>query len=272
MGIFNGNSIYNDGGAGGGGGYNDGGQIVDGDFMKIENNAVSTYDNVNNRDTLNFYLEPGDGEQLNAVVELTTAVNSTVNVYVLQNGLYYLLGNVGGNTIAAGNDYKVNIIGNSYSVEQVSGNLTLEYVDINGVNIKVKKLGSRYWTVENVNNIIISDFKERNGQRYYKHDSVKDVEINGFHVPEQIAFNELLSVYGNDALRSTDMWSTVAGSNTSGFDAKPYGVIRNDNINESYTEMAFFVSKDSGHFYLSYGGQGYSVSNNYATLRLCKDV
>lgn len=119
MGVFNGNSIYNYGGAGGGGGYNDGGQIVDGDFMKIENNAVSTYNNVN-RDTLNFYLEPSDGEILNDVVELTTAVNSTVNVYVLRNGLYYLLGNIGGVTVEAGKEYKVNILGNSYDVENIS--------------------------------------------------------------------------------------------------------------------------------------------------------
>lgn len=119
MGVFNGNSIYNDGGAGGGGGYADGGQIVDGDFMKIENNAVSTYDNVN-RDTLNFYLEPADGEIINTVIELTTAVNSTVNVYVLRNGLYYLLGNIGGDTVETGKEYKINIFGNSYEVENIS--------------------------------------------------------------------------------------------------------------------------------------------------------
>ena len=119
MGVFNGNSIYNDGGAGGGGGYNDGGQIVDADFMKIENNAVSTYDNIN-RNTLNFYLDPSEGEILNAVVELKTAVNSVVNVYVFKNGLYYLLGNIGGDTVAAGNEYKVIILGNSYEVENIS--------------------------------------------------------------------------------------------------------------------------------------------------------
>ena len=119
MGVFNGDSIYNEGGSGGGGGYKDGGQILDGDFMKIENNAVSTYENVN-RNTLNFYLEPGEGEVLNAVVELTTAVNSTVNVYAFKNGLFYLLGSSGTNTVTAGNEYKINILGNSYDVENIS--------------------------------------------------------------------------------------------------------------------------------------------------------
>ena len=118
MGVLNGDSIYNNGN-GGGGGYADGGQIVDGDFMKIENNAVSTYDNVN-RNTLNFYLEIGEGEVLNAVVELTTAVNSTVKVYVFRNGLYYLLENISGDTVEAGNEYKVIILGNSYDVEKIS--------------------------------------------------------------------------------------------------------------------------------------------------------
>jgi hypothetical protein len=118
-GIFNGNSIYKSGGGGGGGGYHDGGALVDADFIKVENNSISTYDNMT-RNEINFYFEPKDGEILNSVVELTTAVNSNVNVYVLKNGLYYILGNIGGNSVNAGDDYKVNIIGDSYTVEQVN--------------------------------------------------------------------------------------------------------------------------------------------------------
>lgn len=118
-GIFKGNSIYKSGGGGGGGGYHDGGALADADFIKVENNSISTYDNTT-RNEINFYFEPQDGEILNSVVELTTAVNSNVNVYVLKNGLYYLLGNIGGNSVNAGNDYKVNITGDSYAVEQVT--------------------------------------------------------------------------------------------------------------------------------------------------------
>lgn len=137
-GIFKGDSIYKSGGGGsGGGGYNDGGQIVDADFMKVENNAVSSYDNVS-RDPINFYFEPDDGDILNSIIELTTAVNATVNVYVLKNGFYYLLGNIGGDTVTAGNDYKVNIIGDSYSVEQITvGGVTPEFAVIGNQTVKV---------------------------------------------------------------------------------------------------------------------------------------
>jgi hypothetical protein len=117
-GIFKGDSIYKSGG--GGGGYKDGGQLVDGDFIEVKNNTISSYDNVS-RDPVNFYFEAKDGEVLNSVIELTTAVNATVNVYVVKNGLYYILGNVGGNTVNAGDDYKVNITGDSYAVENVTG-------------------------------------------------------------------------------------------------------------------------------------------------------
>ena len=74
-GIFKGDSIYKSGG--GGGGYKDGGQLVDGDFIEVKNNTVSTYDNTA-RDPINFYFEVKEGESINSVVELTTVVNSTV--------------------------------------------------------------------------------------------------------------------------------------------------------------------------------------------------
>jgi uncharacterized protein (TIGR02145 family) len=267
-GIFKGDSIYK---SGGGGGYKDGGQLVDGDFIKVENNTISSYDNVS-RDPVNFYFEVKDGEVLNSVIELTTEVNTTINVYVLKNGLYFLLGNIGGNTVNAGEEYKVNITGDSYEIEEVSGNLTIEYLDVDGVQIKVKKLANKYWTIQNVNNIVVSDYKDRYGQRFYKRNSIQNKVINGFHVPNQTEYNQLVSYYGNDALRSTDMWDGVAGSNSSGFDAKPYGMIRNDNINEGYQSSAFFVTKDSGPFYLRKGGQGFAYSDFYYTLRLCKDA
>ena len=145
--IFNGDSIYKSGG--GGGGYKDGGQIVDSELMKVENNAVSSYDNVN-RDTINFYFDPADGEILNSIIELTTAVNATVNIYVFRNGFYYLLGNVGGNTVTAGNDYKVNVTGDSFSIEEVSSAQEEIFIDVFGVLMPVVKIGNKYWTSENL--------------------------------------------------------------------------------------------------------------------------
>lgn len=150
MGVFNGNSIYNEGAAGGGG-YADGGQLADADFIKVENNSVSSYDNVS-RDPVNFYFEVNDGEVLNSIVELTTAVNSTINVYVLNNGLYYLLGNVGGNTVNAGNDYKLNITGDSYALEQVTpgGGSVPSLFEINGVFYQIKEFNGYLWLMQNL--------------------------------------------------------------------------------------------------------------------------
>jgi hypothetical protein len=148
-GIFKGDSIYKSGG--GGGGYKDGGQLVDGDFIEVKNNTVSSYDNVS-RDPVNFYFEVKDGEILNSVVELTTAVNSTVYVYVFKNGIYYLLGNVGGDTVNAGEDYKVNIIGDSYSIEQVSDKPTPAFINIGNIIYPCKKIGNLIWTTSHCRN------------------------------------------------------------------------------------------------------------------------
>ena len=78
--IFKGDSIYKSGG--GGGGYKDGGELVDADFIEIENNNVYNYENIN-RDQVNFYFDYSDGEIFNSIIEFTTQVNSVVNVYVV---------------------------------------------------------------------------------------------------------------------------------------------------------------------------------------------
>lgn len=148
-GIFKGDSIYKSGG--GGGGFKDGGQLVDGDFIKVENNTISSYDNVS-RDPVNFYFEVKDGEVLNSVVELTTAVNATINVYILKNGFYYLLGNVGGNTVNAGDDYKLNVTGDSYSLEQVTpgGGSVPSFFEIDGVFYPLKEFNGYLWLMQNL--------------------------------------------------------------------------------------------------------------------------
>ena len=148
-GIFKGDSIYKSGG--GGGGFKDGGQLVDGDFIKVENNTISSYDNVS-RDPVNFYFEVKDGEVLNSVVELTTDVNATINVYVVKNGFYYLLGNVGGNTVNAGDDYKLNVTGDSYSLEQVTpgGGSVPSFFEIDGQFYQLKEFNGYLWLMQNL--------------------------------------------------------------------------------------------------------------------------
>lgn len=241
--IYNGPSIYNQGGGGaGGGGYHDGGQIVDADFMKVENNAVSSYDNTS-RNPINFYFEPADGEILNSIVELTTAVNSTVNVYVLRNGFYYLLGNVGGDTVNAGDEYKVNITGDSYAIEQVSGGgADPEFADVGGKNYKVKKVNGLVWLCENFENENWPRYT-KNGVNYYPLD---DYLFDGWRIPTKSEIIQLSS-FGATALKSTTNWvSGYAGNNSSGLNIKGFGsynIAANQQANFEYS--ATFILKDN---------------------------
>ena len=140
-GIFKGDSIYKSGG-GSGGGYKDGGQLVDGDFIKVENNTFSTYENVNRND-LYFYIDD-NGDVLNSVVNFTTQVNSNIHVYIVKNGLFIPLGNIGGNTVSAGNEYNLNITGNSFNIENITPSANVpEFVDIKGGIYSVAKFGSQ---------------------------------------------------------------------------------------------------------------------------------
>lgn len=203
MSIFKGNSIYKTGA--GGGGYKDGGALVDGDFIEVKNNTVSSYDNVS-RDPVNFYFEVKDGEILNSVVELTTAVNATINVYVVKDGLYYLLGNVGGNTVNAGDDYKINITGDSYSIEQVSSGPVPEYAEILGSLCKISKIGSRLWTSSNFTGVISGvDYKNENGTYYYSNIStdLKNFNYNGWRVARYGDFEDLKSRFTPNQLKQT---------------------------------------------------------------------
>lgn len=147
-GIFKGESIYKNGS--GGGGYKDGGELVDNDFIEVENNTNSSYNN-ETRDPVNFYFEVKEGEVLNSVIELTTTINSTINVYVVKNNLYYPLGNVGGNNVNAGDDYKINIVGDSYTVEQVTYNSQNPVaVVLKGHRYGIVNIDGKYYTTSDL--------------------------------------------------------------------------------------------------------------------------
>lgn len=218
MSIFKGDSIYKIGG--GGGGYKDGGALVDGDFIKVENNTVSSYDNVS-RDPINLYFEPKDGEILNSIVELTTAVNATVNVYVVKNGFYYLLGNIGGNTVNAGDDYKINVIGDSFSIEQVSSLPIAEYAVILGFQYKLLKVGGVYWICSDLKGSSFEHYETAN-TCYYKKNI--NINIDGWRLPKPSDLSNLQNTYSWIQLRSTTDWpSDYEGNNQSGFNAKAFG-------------------------------------------------
>jgi hypothetical protein len=227
-GIFKGDSIYKSGG--GGGGYKDGGQLIDGDFIEVKNNTISTYDN-ESRDPVNFYFEVKDGEILNSVVELTTDVNATINVYILKDGFYYLLGNVGGNTVNAGNDYNLNIIGKSYSLELVTPSPNIpEYADIMGGRYDVAKVGSKLWTKYNFNGIIPGvDYKVENGTTYYLTNvqAIKNFNSDGWHLPRVADVNELKTLYTANSCKQTgtpySSWNSRA-TGTAPVLFYPYGI------------------------------------------------
>jgi hypothetical protein len=198
-GIFKGDSIYKSGG-GSGGGYKDGGQLVDGDFIKVENNTVSSYDNVS-RDPVNFYFEVKDGEILNSVVELTTAVNATINVYVVKNGFYYLLGNVGGNTVNAGDDYKINVVANSFMLEVVTPSQAVpDFVELNGNTYGVLNVNGLLWLKNDYKGVIEDiQYGVFDGHYYYNiMDMPDNFNIKGWRLPINSEQVNLLDFCNND--------------------------------------------------------------------------
>lgn len=269
--IFKGDSIYKSGG-GGGGGYKDGGQLVDGDFIKVENNTISSYDNVS-RDPVNFYFEVSDGEVISSIIELTTEVNATINIYVLKGGFYYLLGNIGGNSVNAGNDYKVNIVGDSYSIEQVSGGNTPILI-INGNPYKIALLSEigLAFTAENLNEEI-GDYKaygNNNSNRangyglLYQPLSILSSDQTpvpalsaiiptGWRLPTSSDWGKVLNYYNDDSkwgkIRSDSGWGNTQGTNETGFNILPSGYstgLPANNFWERGFEADIFSSTVSG--------------------------
>lgn len=233
MTIYNGPSIYNQGGggSGGGGAYSDGGALVDGDFIKVENNTISTYDNTARSD-INYYFEVAENEIINAVVELTTTVNATVHVYIVQNGLYIPLGNIGGDTVNAGDEYKVNITGDSFAIEQVTGGGADPEAAVIGSHVySVLKNGGLLWTCSDLHE---QQFSYRlNNDRYYYLPNV-DLNINGWRLPTNTEFQALVSAFGMNALKTTTGWGGYSGTNTSGMGLNAFGAY---NINSNIVEL-----------------------------------
>jgi uncharacterized protein (TIGR02145 family) len=268
-GIFKGDSIYKSGG--GGGGYKDGGQLVDGDFIEVQNNSVSSYENIS-RNTINFFLDPNSGEIINSVIELYTQINSNVCVYVLNNGVYLPLSYTGSNAINANDNYKVTIIGNSYTVEQET---TVDefVIEIGNQYLKAKKIGSLYWTLEN----------------YKTWWSVTDVNsftpINGWRIPSNDDFVNLKNQLDPDAgykMKSTSGWyNSGNGSNESGFNALPLGRLNSGGSVVEDTQNAYFVtttnSGDGKRYYACrYNSNNldyyFMSSSEKMNVRLCKDI
>ena len=300
-GIFKGDSIYRSGG--GGGGYKDGGALVDDDFIKVENNTISSYDNTARSD-INYYFEVADGEILNAVIEVTNDVNATVHVYIYKNGFYIPLGNIGGDTVTAGNDYKLNIIGDSFTIEEVyGGNASPEYVNLDGTIYVLTKIGGLIWTTKNLELDVsyLGNYRcvKKGGQWWYATASYNDIvtEINnkylsyGFRVPFYEDVQNLIASISNNSydIRSLTGWEdNQNGNGNTKFNAIPYGECNGSDQYASIVNQGknatFAINKNPppGHqanhnsFYIRYnvGGIGISDGTTYYTfnIRLCKDA
>ena len=274
-GIFKGDSIYKSGG--GGGGYKDGGALVDADFIKVENNTVSSYDNTS-RDPINLYFEPKDGEVLNAIVELTTAVNATVNVYVVKNGFYYLLGNVGGNTVNSGDDYKVNITGDSFAIELVTGGgNTPEYADVGGLGIiRVCRIGNIIWTAEDYQQAFFSKQEAL---------SIENIAAAPWRLPtvdDVLSTKTALDPNAGYKMKTATGWNGSGnGDNSAKFNGFPYG--RSDqygsisengdswycHLKETSGSYNYFARLSSGDNNFDYGN---AWNNRYYRVRLVRDI
>lgn len=271
--IYKGPSIYKIGGGGGGGGYVDGGELVDAYFIKIDNNTISSYNNIS-RTSINFYFEPSDGEILDAIVNLSTTINSAVNVYIKKNGYYYSLGIIGSNVINAGDSYTVTILGNSYSVDQVtnfSNDPDYIYIPdgINSNNIyKVSKIDTLYWT---------DDVK-------FGKPSVLRNFANGVHdgwrLPTYSDWNKLKNAVNNDVttLKSTNGWNNIQGSNATGFNAYPYGYYSYVNSQWYNIGQLYCMLVDNSNPGAQIKESSFDITNVGSNdswglyLRLCKDV
>lgn len=111
-------TIYN---FGGGGYLKYGGELPESasGLVSIENNKLYEYTNLSSN-TLTFIFDKKD-DVFNAVIEVTTNVNSDIYVgYLNDNGLVIPISVIGSTNVNANNQYKVIIVGNSYIIENVN--------------------------------------------------------------------------------------------------------------------------------------------------------
>lgn len=268
MGIFLGDSIYNNGG--GGGGYKDGGELVDADFIKVENNTVNTFEN-ESRDNVNFYFEVKDGEAINSIIEIESQVNTVVNVYTVKNGLYYSLGCIGSNSVNAGDKYKITVIGDTFVIEQITVSGTPEFVNIDNVIYGIVKLGNLYWTKKNLCTSKFNPYVV--GYDHYFRDPNIHYD-NGWRLPTKNEVIALKNNYSLDGLKSVSGWANQNGNNATGFNLMPkgwYNYSWHDVYNLNYAGSIMY--KDVSNFGYAYATTEWTfVENTDAYGRLTDGV
>lgn len=263
-GIYNAPSIY-ESGAGGGGGYNDGGSLTPSDYIEIENNSFYKLEG-NDATNLNFVID-GESGVLNSIVEISTNVDSTVSVYVRRNGLLYILSAID-NLIYSNKNYRLVISGDSYTLEEIVNVApTISKAEINGVYYDVFQFG---------NKIISQDL----GAWFtaYEYESLLE-SLNGeWTCPTQSFINQIKNDVGIDAMRSTSGWNNTQGTNTSGLNFFPYGVDSGGTIYDAGKKSDFWGSPEGpdGRNYIGiyYNNIIYStfIKTNKIRARLVKEL
>ena len=238
--INNGVSIYNFGG-GGGGGYTPAGELVDGDFIRVENNSISTYENTT-RSTINFYVELPQGETLNTIIELTNNYNGTVLFWVMDpdTGILTPIGNIGGNSVTSGEEYNIKATGDSYTVEQVTKPNTNEIAvnlgDGKGIYVFIK-IGNLYVGKTDIAfNIDGVGSKPAGSKTWYKRiDTLNNHPTfeNGVRIPSYSDIEYIINQLEPNAgqkMKSTTNWNNsnpnTKGTNESGLNMGGYGFVQ----------------------------------------------
>lgn len=286
--IYNAPSIYKQGG---GGGYKDGGALLDGDYIKVENNSISTYTNTSRTD-INYYFEVKDGEPLNAIIELVNEYNATVHIYIVQNGLLIPLGNVGGDTVNAGEDYKINVVGDSFAIEQVTAPVSPDpaAIIIEGSIYGVKKTGNRIWAVEDLK-FGLSGTVEKNDLIYYTWNHIPFVEEklpSGWRVANYNDWADLKynSGWTTAQLKSINGWiqyngrGPFPGTNESGLNFLPRGLLNNDEstYHMGWNGYYWCTTGNNSSYYIGCDNigskQDWTNTNKtaYVAIRICCDA
>lgn len=297
-------TIYKYGG--GGGGLKYGGALADADFIKIENNFIYDYTNLN-RPELNFYVETDKDIAFVGALQIKTDVNTTVNVYKLKNGIYYLLGCVSSRDILANDSAKVFILGDSYEVQTLTETKAMKYFVLGSEIYELVKIGNRYWTKTNAiceaSDLGITTYfpiGKPNPQATYKgffysfsgndtqYQQAKN-KLYPFRIPLESDYIDLIAAANNQCNKIMDTgWENYPNANNeTGFSCTPcgnYSFAWGVSLQGYSFSLLYEVEDSNGHLKPSYnegsvtgydnGVVGYTTSSNGAVgnLRFCIDA